>query len=476
MCSEREAIVAAMEKRLIVAVVGALSGFFIVMLDTTIVNVALPDIGTGLGTSVSGLQWVVDAYTLALAALLLTAGTACDRLDTKTVYVFGLCWFGLMSICCALAPTTMLLIITRALQGIGAAAIIPSSLVLLARLFPDPGRRARAIGLWGGAGGVAAAVGPVIGGLLVSSIGWRVVFWVNIPVVVFACWATIHGIATRQGTAVRRGLDLPGLALSVTSLTAITWAVIAAGEHGWTLTAVSILALGVALLAGFVLVEQRARAPMLPLSLFRSGDFSVANGVGFALNVSFFGQLFVLSLFFQQYLGLEPWLAGLALAPQACSGVIASPLGGHAAARFGPFPIMLTGLLIGGAGFGGLAFISGTTAFPIIAALSFTGGFGMAFAMPAATAAAVGAAPAELAGAASGIINTARQTGTVIGVATLGTFTIASRGFLAGFQHAVTGASLVFLAAATLVAATLAHHQHSSISSVPRHCGSEPAE
>ncbi|VEI04301.1 Spectinomycin tetracycline efflux pump [Acidipropionibacterium jensenii] len=452
---------AVVEKRRAAATGGVLAGFFIVMLDTTIVNVVLPDIGSDLGASVSGLQWIVDAYTLVLAALLLTAGAACDRLDTRTVYVFGLGWLGLMSICCALAPTTLLLVIARALQGVGAAAIIPGSLALLAQLFPEPGRRARAIGLWGGAGGVAAAVGPVIGGFLVSVIGWRVVFWVNIPVVVLACWAALHDIAARPGNA-RRGLDLPGLALSVPGLAVITWAVIAAGEHGWMLAPVFGLALGVLVLAGFVLVEHRVPAPMLPLSLFHSGRFSVASVVGFALNVSFFGQLFVLSLFFQRYLGYEPWLAGLALAPQACSAVVGSPLGGRASARFGPFPVMLIGLLVGAVGFGGLAFVSGATAYPIIAALSFAGGLGMAFAMPAATAAAVATAPAELAGTASGVINTARQTGTVIGVATLGTFATGSSGFLPGFQRAVTGASLVFLVAAVLVAVTLVRHRRSS--------------
>lgn len=432
------------------ALVAVVLGFFIVMLDTTIVNVALPDMAATLNTQVVTLQWVVDSYTLVFAALLLTAGAACDRLGARKVYIFGLITFGVLSIACALAPNGPALIIARALQGIGAAAVVPGSLALLATIYPDPAERSRAIGLWGGAGGIAAACGPVLGGALVSVIGWQAVFWVNVPIIAFGCWLTMRSIGVPPHDRTRR-LDAAGQLISITALVAITYAVITSGEQGWNPPRLGLLLFGVALVAVFVWVEHRHPDPMLPTVLFRKPRFTVAAVVGFALNVSFFGQLFALSLYFQTYRGYEPLLAGLALAPQACSAVIASPLGGRVAARIGPFPTMLIGLFIGTFGFGSLIVLTGTTPYPLIAVLSFIAGFGMAFTMPAATSAAVAAAPPSHTGVAGGVINAARQTGSIFGIAVLGAMIAGSTGFLPGFHQAVATASGVFAVAAALV-------------------------
>lgn len=436
------------------ALVAVLLGFFIVMLDTTIVNVALADIRTDLVATVASLQWVVDAYTLVFAALLLTAGAACDRLGARKVYLAGLVLFAVLSATCALAPTGGILVAARAVQGLGAAAIVPGSLALLSAIYDDPKARARAIGLWGGAGGIAAAIGPVLGGTLVSTVGWRAVFWVNLPIIAIACWLTLRAIPEVSGNRARK-VDIPGQVLSVLALVAVTYALITGGEHGWTLLQIGALLAGAVFIVAFVVTERRSADPMLPMALFGRARFSVAALVGFALNVSFFGQLFVLSLFFQQYLGYQPWLAGLALAPQACSAVVASPLGGHSAARFGAFPTMLTGLIIGTAGFSSLVLLSEDTPYPLVAVLTFAAGFGMAFAMPAATSAAVAAAPPEHTGIAGGIINAARQTGSVVGVAVLGAMITTDR-FLPGFHTAVATAATVFGVAAVLVAATIA--------------------
>ena len=435
------------------ALIAVLLGFFIVMLDATIVNVALADIGTDLNAPVASLQWVVDSYTLVFAAFLLTSGAACDRLGARAVYLFGLLLFGVLSVVCALAPTGGTLIAARAAQGAGAAAVVPGSLALLAVIYTEPDARSRAIGLWGGAGGIAAAVGPVLGGVLVSWIGWRAIFWVNIPIIAVACRLTLRSLpapAARHG----RAIDPLGQLLSVLGLAALTYGMIAGGESGLSNSSAAAICCGAAVLAGLVVVEHHVDDPMLPMPLFREARFTVSALVGLALNISFFGQLFVLSLFFQRYLGYAPWLAGLALAPQACSAVIASPLGGRSTARIGAPATMLIGLLTGAAGFGSLVGVTEGTPYPMTALLTFAGGFGMAFAMPAATSAAVASAPPAYTGLAGGVINAARQTGSVIGVAALGAM-IATRTFLAGFHLAVGTAAAVFLAAAVPVVGVL---------------------
>lgn len=349
------------------------------------------------------------------------------------------------------------LVATRAAQGAGASAIVPGSLALLAVIYTEPDARSRAIGLWGGAGGIAAATGPVLGGVLVSWIGWRAVFWVNIPIIAIACRLALRSLpapAARHG----RAIDPLGQILSVLGLAALTYGMIAGGESGLGGASAAVICCGAAVLAGFVVVEHHVDDPMLPMPLFRRARFTVSALVGLALNISFFGQLFVLSLFFQRffqgYLGYAPWLAGLALAPQACSAVIASPLGGRSTARIGAPVTMLIGLLTGTAGFGSLIKVTEGTPYPLTALLTFAGGFGMAFAMPAATSAAVASAPPAYTGLAGGVINAARQTGSVVGVAALGAL-ITTSTFLVGFHLAVGTAAAVFLVAALPVVGVL---------------------
>lgn len=432
-----------------IALCTVLCGFFVVMLDTTIVNVSLPYIGKDLGGTTSSLQWVVDSYTLSFAALLLTSGTACDRLGARHVYLAGLATFAIFSFLCALSTSMWTLIIFRAFQGIGAAMVVPSSLALIADMYSDQARRTKIIGLWGATGGIAAALGPIVGGMLVSALRWNAAFWINIPIIAILIVLVIVFVPPRKPDN-NKYFDLWGQVTSIIGLSALTYVVITWGERGWSPLYIIWLIGGIMLVLCFFIIESTTPDPMLPLTLFTQRSFRAASFVGFCLNFSFFGQLFILSLYFQDFLGWSPWLSGLALAPQATSAIIASPLGGRCAAKYGPYPAMLIGLLIGTGGFSSLIAVSPETPYPVIAVLTFCAGFGMAFAMPAATSAAVNASPPEHVGVAGGVINTARQIGSVFGVALLGTF-IASGSFLVGFHTAVLVAGGVFALAAAVI-------------------------
>ena len=264
----------------------------------------------------------------------------------------------------------------------------------------------------------------------------------------------VIGVIPVQKASAAKRFDLWGQVTAIVSLSSITYVVIAWGEHGWDVAYIAWIISGIILTACFFTIESTTPDPMLPLALFREKTFSIAAFVGFCLNFSFFGQLFILSLYFQDFLGWSPWLSGLALAPQATSAIIASPLGGRCAAKYGPYPAMLIGLLIGTGGFSSLIAVSPETPYAVIALLTLCVGFGMAFAMPAATSAAVNASPPEHVGVAGGVINTARQVGSVFGVALLGTF-IASGSFLVGFHTAVLAAGGVFALAASRILGTM---------------------
>lgn len=424
------------------------AGYFLVMLDTTIVNIALPHIGTGLSVSPGGLAWIVDAYTLVFAALLLPAGSACDRYGARRVYLTGITVFAFASIACALAPTAGLLIAARAIQGVGAAAVVPATLALITQLFADPAARAKTVGLWGAAGGVAAAVGPLLGGALLDGIGWRAVFWVNVPVVAAIALGTLRTLPARAGRPGR--LDAAGQMLAILTLAALTFAIIDTGDHGPTARATAGFALTLLAAVGFVWHERRTRAPMLPLTVFSAPGFSTASVVGFVLNFSFFGQLFALTLYVQQTRGLAPSMAGLVMAPQALGAIIGAPLGGRITAAHTPQRAMLTGLATGTAGFASLMIFDTTTPYPIVAVLTFVAGLGMAIAMPAATSAAVSAAPDTLTGIAGSVINAARQTGSVVGVAVLGSLATGIGG-VPGFRAAALGAAIAFALGLALV-------------------------
>jgi DHA2 family methylenomycin A resistance protein-like MFS transporter len=296
----------ALTRRSWLALVAVCMGFFVIQLDATIVNVALPAIGRVLGGSVGGLQWVVDAYTLPLAALLLTAGSRADSLGARRLFLIGLGVFGAGSAACAVAPTLPSLVVARAVQGLGAAALLPCSLALIVHQFPDRRARARALGVWGGVASVGLAAGPLLGGGLVSFVGWRAIFLVNVPI----CLAVAALIGLWVDETPRRHAaraDLPGTALGTAALACVSGGCIEAGHLGWTAPLpVGLLAFGVGGGAAFLVAESRHTAPMLPLTIFRSPAFSSAVAVGVLFNLCLYGTLLCLTLFLQRVLSRPP--------------------------------------------------------------------------------------------------------------------------------------------------------------------------
>ena len=430
--------------------VAVCAAYFMVILDTTVVNVALPTLSRGLHTSTTGLEWVVDAYSLVFAAVLLPAGALGDRRGAKGVFQVGVALFALSSLACGLAPSTGMLIGARAVQGLGAALAVPASLALLQAAYSDQAARRRAFGIWGGVAGIAAGAGPVLGGALVTGLGWRSVFFVNIPI---GAAGLVLGARHLPSTPSRpRRGDPAGQLTSITALGVLTIALIEAGSLGWGAPiVVAGLASFVAAGAAFVVIESRVGSPLLPLGLFASATFSAATTVGLLINLGFYGELFVMSLYLQQLRHLGALLAGVALLPQMAMAVIGSTASGRATARLGPRRPMLVGLSAGTAGLAALAVTTGAhLPYWMLVAPLVAAGFGMSFTMPAATAAVMEAAPEDRSGLASGTLNAARQMGGVVGVALLGTLVAQRTDFTAGLHAGLAIAAGAFGLAALL--------------------------
>lgn len=338
-------------------------GFALVQLDVSIVNVALARIGEEIGTGVTGLQWVVDSYTIAFASLLLAAGALGDRIGARKAYIGGLALFALASLGCGLATNATTLILARVIQGMGAALLVPCSLSLLTHACgEDTVARGRAIALWTAAASVALSVGPVLGGLLVDTLGWRSIFLINIPIAAGGIWLTMRAVTE---TPRRNGnLDLTGQILALVTLLSLTGAVIESGRLG-TDAPIVVFGFAVALLcgSGFVAIEARSRDPMLPLGFFRNTTFSAATLVGLFINLTLYGAIFVLSLYLQQVRDYSPWIAGVAFLPfplmLGLSNVAAGPVG----RRFGLRLPMFFGLAVGGLGYWLLRDLDTTTTY-----------------------------------------------------------------------------------------------------------------
>jgi len=394
-------------------------GYFLVLLDVTIVNVALPQIGAGLGASVSGLQWVVDGYALALAALLLAGGTIGDLRGHKPIVLTGLTVFGIASAACGLAPSTGVLIASRVVQGIGAALLLPGTLAIISRAFPERGEQARAIGIWAGVGSVALPAGPLLGGLLVQGLGWRWVFFLNVPLVLIAGVAAARIVRPENERGTGR-VDRGGTVLGAVVLATATFAVIQAGHAGLDAPAITAIAVAVLALVGFLQVERTVVDPMLPLGLFRRPAFSTANGVAGVMNLGTLGLLFLLTLFLQNLQHRSALNAGVAVLPLFLPLAILAPLAGRVTARVGPKWPMVLGLLLAAVGVGLLAAWTQTTPYLQLLPGMLCWGIGLGVLTPAVVAAAIAAAPPERSGLAAGVNNTARQAGGAIGIAAYG--------------------------------------------------------
>lgn len=426
-------------------------GFAVVQLDVTIVNVALPGIGAKLGTSVAALQWVVDAYTLSFAVLLLTAGALSDRLGARAAYVAGFATFALASAMCGLAPDAGSLIAARALQGAGAALLVPSSLALLDNACGhDSALRARAVGLWTAAGGVSIAAGPIVGGVLLGAFGWPSIFVVNVPVCIVAALLTLRSLPALAPAGKPRRFDVSGQILAIVALTALVASIIEslapAADH--------LLIIGgflvAALTAGaFCVVETHAATPMLPLAFFRRPAFTSAVLFGIVVNLTYYGMVFVLSLYLQHVRGYSAFEAGLAYLPLTATFIVSNVASAAVAKRYGARVPMAAGALIGAIGFALLARLEASTPYvAMLPAFAFIP-FGMGLAVPAMTTVMLSSVERRFAGTASGVLNAARQVGGAVGVALFGALVgVGGDSIISGLHIAadISAALLVFAA------------------------------
>jgi DHA2 family methylenomycin A resistance protein-like MFS transporter len=421
--------------------------FIIVQLDVTIVNVALPQIGHELGAGVTDLQWVVDAYTLGFAVFLLSAGALGDKFGSRRTFMTGFALFTAASVACAMAPTAMVLNVARALQGIGAALLVPSSLAILSAAYADDkAMLGKAIAWWTAAGGVSIAVGPVLGGLLMSlpGFGWRSIFWVNIPICVAGFWLTGRVVPAAAGRDPQRSLDVKGQLLAIVALTGFIGAVIEFESLGWQhwLVRGGMLLAAVAA-ALFVWVEARGKSPMLPLGLFRGAPFSGAVLFGVLMNFSYYGVIFVLSFYLQKVRGFSVLHAGLVFLPLTGTFIFANITSGRMQARTGVRTPMILGAMIGASGYAllGLIGISDNASFlQMLPGLALIPA-GMGLAVPAMTTSILSGVERRQAGTASAVLNTARQVGGAMGVAIFGA--LVSSGSKVEILSGIRGAMLV---------------------------------
>ncbi|MFF6956510.1 MULTISPECIES: DHA2 family efflux MFS transporter permease subunit [unclassified Streptomyces] len=441
-------------------------GAFILLVDVTIVNVALPSMASDLDASFTSLQWVMDIYALALAALLMVAGSLADLFGHRRIYAAGLVVFALASLAAALSPNTAALITARAVQGVGGAAMFATSAALVSATYH--GRdRGTAFGVWGAVNGAAAAAGPILGGLLTQGFGWQAIFLVNLPIAVVAVALTLKVLPAGRRGAGR--LDLPGAAAFTLAAASLTYALIRGGEHGWTesltLTAFAVAALAV---VGFVVAEARSAHPMLDLALLRRASFSGLLGGALLYQAAAFSGLVYLSLWLQNVLGLSPIRGGLALMPLAGASFLAAAVAGRHMHRVAPRLPIAGGLVLIAAGCAVLWLSvhasSGQSA--LFAGLAVVG-VGAGLATPVLVSAAVEAVPPQRAGMAGAAVNTFRQLGMTLGIAVFGAvFTSRLRdttagggslraGYASGLDRISLYAAVAALAGAVLVLATL---------------------
>jgi len=432
--------------------------YFMVALDTLVVVTALPSIHRDLGGNVGTLQWTVNSYTLAFGAGIITAAALGDRIGRRRMYIFGLAVFTAASAACALAPDVGLLIAFRAVEGIGAAIVMPLGMTLLTSAFP-PERRGTVVGIWGGVAGLAVASGPLIGGAVAQGLNWHWIFWVNVPVGVLAMIGSRLRLTDSRGPVSR--LDLPALVLVTAGVGALTWGLVRAGQTGWgsaqTLVA---LAVGVVAIAGFVVWEARTPEPMIPLGLFRSSGFSAAVATQFLTGAAIYSAVFLTSQFFQFALGNSPSGTGLRFLPWTATPMIVAPIAGAMFDKVGARPLVVPGLLMQAGGFAWIVYLAAHSAgYAGYVAPFIIAGVGISMALPALPASALNAVAPEALGKAAGVMNTMQQFGAVFGIAIVtaifnahGSLATAA-GVTSGYRPALaTAAGMSFLGAIVALA------------------------
>jgi EmrB/QacA subfamily drug resistance transporter len=433
-------------------------GLFMIMIDNTVVNVALPTMQHDLGLSLEQLEWVVTGYALTFATFMLTGGTLADLVGRRRIFVVGLAAFTVASLLCGLAGSAGLLIVWRTVQGVGAAIMTPATLSILVAAFP-PRQRGTAIGIWAAVSALALAIGPLLGGVLTEHVGWHWIFFVNVPVGVLGVAASLAFIDESRDQSTVRRLDLPGLLTSGVGLFALTYALIQGNTAGWSspqiVGAFAIAAIG---LTAFGVIELRSRTPMLDLGLFRDRSFTGANLVSLLVSLAMFGVFFYLSLYMQQVLGYTPVQAGLTFLPTTMLIILVAPQAGRLTDRFGARWIVGVGMTLIAISLAAYSRLDATSTFRDIVPGLLTGGVGMAMTMAPTTAATMAAVPPGEAGVGSAILNSMRQLGGSLGIALIGAIMAqrlrsslaagesARAAFVTGFQSALLVAAIIAFA------------------------------
>jgi EmrB/QacA subfamily drug resistance transporter len=441
-------------------------GLFMIMLDNTVVNVALPSIREDLGISISELEWVVNAYALTFGVLLLSGGKLADMFGRRRMFIAGLLIFTAASLWCGLAGDAGSLIAARTVQGVGAALMNPATLSIITATFPAR-QRGTAIGIWAGVSALALAIGPLVGGLLTERVGWSWIFFVNIPVGVLAIVAARVFVDESKDTSREQRLDLPGLATSALGLFALTYGLIQTNTHPWGSTRVLVL-LGAAvlLLAAFVVLESRQRLPMLDLSLFKNPTFAGANAVMALVGLAMFGVFFYNSLFVQNVLGFSALQTGATFLPMTLLIMVVAPMAGKFTDRIGPRWLMASGLTLLTVSLLLFGTMDESSTFWNILPGLVVGGIGMAITMAPTTAAAMSSVPVDKAGVGSAVINSMRQVGGSLGIAVMGTLvatavTVGERSpayaaqFVDGYHRALFVGAMILIAGAVLAVLTI---------------------
>jgi len=438
-------------------------GLFMIMLDNTIVNVALPTIQRSLDLKISELEWVVTGYALTFGALMLTGGKLADLLGRRRIFVVGLVIFTASSLACGLADGATMLIAARVVQGLGAALMNPATLSIIVATFPAR-QRGTAIGIWAGVSALALAIGPLLGGIITERISWNWIFFINVPVGVLGIVAALLFIDESRDTSQEQRLDVPGLVTSTVGLFSLSYALIEANTYGWTSTRI-LLAFGIAAvsLVLFVLLERHQRLPMLDLALFRNRGFAGANAVMLLVGLAMFGVFFYVSLYVQQVLGYSAIEAGASFLPWTVLIILLAPQAGRLSDRFGARPFVAGGMVVIAASMFFFSRLGADESFWSLLPGMLLGGVGTAATMAPITAAAMQAVRPEKAGVGSAVLNSMRQVGGSLGIALMGAIVAASvdsrrpnpTDFLHGFHHALETSAAIALAGALIAVLTL---------------------
>jgi EmrB/QacA subfamily drug resistance transporter len=414
------AVLTAEENRKWLTLFAVSFGLFMIMLDNTVVNVALPTMQRDLHVSVSQLEWVVIAYALTFAALLITGGKLGDLYGRRRLFVIGLAIFTLSSLACGLASSAGFLIGARTVQGVGAALMSPATLSIIVATFP-PKQRGTAIGIWAGVSALALAIGPLGGGLITQHINWNWIFFINVPVGAIAIVVSQLVIPESRDTSVEQSLDLPGLVTSIGFLFSLSYALVEGNRHGWTSPEIlGLFAAAVVLLAAFVGFERRQRLAMLDLSLFRIGAFTGANIVAMLVSLSMFGVFFFVTLYVQNILHYSATQSGATFLPMVLLIIFIAPIAGRLSDRIGSRWLMGGGMTLVGISLLLYERVTVHSNFWTLLPPMLVGGFGMAMTMSPMTSAAMGAVPVDKAGVGSGVLNSFRQVGGSLGIAVMG--------------------------------------------------------